>query len=89
MARPGTASAIDTKGRITPTNLATKTVTVNATATTGTVTVVAGSTILGFYPATNQDQFVDNVAISSTALTVTLAAAATANNVFKVTLLEP
>jgi len=50
---------------------------------------VAGSTILGIYPAGNQDQFVDNVAISSTTLTVTLAANATATNTYKVTLLEP
>jgi hypothetical protein len=85
----GNTSFIDTQGRITPTNLVTKTVTVNAAASTGTVTVVAGSTILGIYPAGNQDQYVDNVAIASTTLTVTLAAAATATNTYKVTLLEP
>jgi hypothetical protein len=85
----GNTSFIDTQGRITPTNLVTKTVTVNAAASTGTVTVVAGSTVLGIYPAGNQDQYVDNVAIAGTTLTITLAAAATATNTYKVTLLEP
>ncbi|ODR16749.1 hypothetical protein [Mycolicibacterium porcinum] len=70
-------------------NISTKTVTVNASSTSGTATVTAGSVVLGIYPAGNQDQFVDNVAIATTTLTVTLAAAATANNVFKVTVLEP
>lgn len=70
-------------------NISTKTVTVSAAATSGTATVAVGSVILGFYPAGNQDQFVDNVAISSTTLTVTLGAAATANNTYKVTVLEP
>lgn len=70
-------------------NMATKTVTVNASSTSGTATVKAGSVVLGIYPAGNQDQFVDNVAIATTTLTVTLASAATANNVFKVTVLEP
>lgn len=75
-------------GAMTPTNLKTVTVTVNAAATTGTATVKAGAKILGIVPAGNQDQFVDNVALSGTALTVTLAAAATAINTFKVTVLE-
>ena len=64
-------------------------VTVLATATTGTATVVAGSIPLGIYGASNQDQLVDSVAIATTVLTVTLAAAATADNVFKVPVLEP
>ena len=63
-------------------------VTVLAAATTGTATVTAGNTVVGYYPAGNQDQFVDNVAISGTTLTVTLAAAATANNLFKVVMLK-
>ena len=67
----------------------TKAVTVNATATSGTATVKAGSTILGVYPTGNQDQLIDNVAISGTTLTVTLASAATATNQFNVTLIEP
>ncbi|MGW5074064.1 hypothetical protein [Rhodococcus sp. NPDC004095] len=69
--------------------IVTKDVTVNASSTSGTATVVAGSKVLGFYPAGNQDQHIDNVAIASTTLTVTLAAAATANNLFKVNVLEP
>lgn len=70
-------------------NVATKTVTVNTSATSGTATVKAGSVVLGIYPAGNQDQFVDNVAISGTTLTVTLASGATAANTYKVTVLEP
>lgn len=66
-----------------------KTVTVLAGAATGTATVVASSIVLGCVPAGNQDQFIDNVAIASTTLTVTLAANATADNVFKVSVLEP
>lgn len=64
-------------------------VTVTAGQTSGTATVTEGVVVLGIYPAGNQDQFVDNVAVSTTTLTVTLAAAATANNVFKVAVLEP
>ncbi len=77
------------KGRIDPTNLTTVSVNVASSATSGTATVTAGSTIIGYYPAGNQDQFVDNIAISSTTLTITLAAAATAQNQFKVVILEP
>lgn len=68
------------------TNYVTVTVNVSASATTGTATVPAGSTPLALIPAGNQDQFVDNVVVSGTTVTVTLAAAATAQNVFKVTL---
>ncbi|WP_437770622.1 hypothetical protein [Arthrobacter sp. KNU40] len=75
-------------GAIAPTNLKTVTVTVNAAATSGTATVRAGAKILGILPAGNQDQFVDNVAISGTTLTVTLSAAATGANQFNVTVLE-
>lgn len=75
-------------GAIAPTNLKTVAVTVNASATSGTATVKAGAKILGILPAGNQDQFVDNVALNGTTLTVTLAAAATANNTFNVTVLE-
>jgi len=59
-------------------------VTVTAGGATGTATVPRGATILGYYPTSNQDQLVDSIAISGTTLTVTLAAAATADNVFKV-----
>lgn len=69
-------------------NFTTKTVTVAQGASSGTATVVAGSTIIGIYPAGNQDQFVDNVAISGTTLTVTLAANATAINTYKVVVAE-
>lgn len=77
------------RGSIVPSNLKTAAVTVNAGAGTGTATVKAGSILLGILPAGNQDQYVDNVAISSTTLTVTLAANATAANQYNVTYLEP
>lgn len=76
------------RGSIVPSNLKVAAVTVTAGATTGTASVKAGSTVTGIYPTGNQDQFVSNVAISSTTLTVTLKAAATANNTFNVTYLE-
>lgn len=63
-------------------------VTVALGQTAGTGVVVAGAIVLGIYPAGNQDQFVDNVAIAGTTLTVTLAAAATAANAFKVVVLN-
>ena len=63
-------------------------VTVAAAATSGTGTATTGSIILGYYPTGNQDQLVDNVAIAGTTVTVTLAAAATANNTFNVVLLK-
>jgi hypothetical protein len=63
-------------------------VTVTALGTTGTGTVTAGSIILGCYPTSNQDQFIDSVVVSETTVTVTLAAAATADNVFNVVLLK-
>lgn len=75
--------------RIDGKQIVTKAVTVALGQTTGTVAVVAGSRILGIAPAGNQDQFVDNVAIAATTLTVTLAAAATAANQFNVAVLEP
>ncbi|WP_160665158.1 hypothetical protein [Pseudarthrobacter sp. ATCC 49987] len=75
-------------GAIAPTNLKTIAVTVNAAATSGTATVKAGVKILGILPAGNQDQFVDNVALSGTTLTVTLGAAATTANQYNVTVLE-
>jgi len=56
-------------------------VTVDAGETVGTATVVTGSTLVGFIP-TAQDQIIESIAISGTTLTVTLAAAATANNTF-------
>jgi len=65
------------------------TVTVAAGATSGTATVTEGAIVIGYYPAGNQDQFVDNISISATTLTITLAAAATADNIFRVVLLKP
>jgi hypothetical protein len=64
------------------------TVTVNAAATTGTASVPVGALVLGITPAGNQDQFVNSASVSGTTLTVTLKAAATATNTFKVTLLQ-
>lgn len=63
-------------------------VTVATGETVGTGTVVAGGQILWIYPVSNQDQFIDSVAIATTVLTVTLAAAATADNVFNVVVLK-
>lgn len=86
----GAYDALATKGvAVTTSKIATKTVTITAGSPSGTATVVANSIILGAYPAGNQDQFIDNVAIATTTLTVTLAANATADNVIKVVVLEP
>lgn len=44
--------------------------------------------IVGYYPTSNQDQFVDSVALGATGIvTVTLAANATADNVFDVNIM--
>lgn len=59
-------------------------VTVALWETTGTATVVVWSKVLGIFPVSNQDQLIDSVLITDTTLTVTLTAAATADNVFKV-----
>ena len=66
----------------------TATVTVVATATTGTATITAGSIVLGWRATGNQDQFIDNIAISGTTLTITLGASASADNTFSVVLLK-
>src|SRR3990167_4607013 len=57
-------------------------VTVNVTAgqTSGTGTATSGSVIVGFRPSGNVDQAIDSIAISGTTVTVTLGAAATAQN---------
>lgn len=64
-------------------------VTVTAGGPTGTATCTSGALIIGCYPVSNQDQFIDSVIIAATTLTVTLAANATADNVFKVVCLKP
>lgn len=63
-------------------------VTVSAGQSTGTATVTSGSIIVGFRFTGNNDQFVDNIAVSGTTLTITLAANATADNTFQVTLIK-
>ena len=59
-------------------------VTVSASSSTGTVEVPRNSVIVGYYPTSNQDQFVDSVVLTGTTITVTLAAAATADNKFNI-----
>jgi len=63
-------------------------VSVSAGATSGTSAAdsdLVGGTILGYYPAGNQDQLVDNITLGADGkVTITLAAAATAENKFKV-----
>ena len=63
-------------------------VTVTAGNPSGTTSVTTGSLIIGYRPTGNQDQLVDNISISGTTLTLTLAANATANNQFEITLLK-
>jgi hypothetical protein len=77
-------------GAVTASKLAIKTVAVTVAIgeTAGTATVAAGSVIMGIYPTSNQDQLIDSVVIATTTLTVTLAAAATAENVFAVSILN-
>jgi len=69
------------------------TVTVSAGATSGSSaadSALTGGEVLGVYPAGNQDQFIDNVALNADgSITVTLAAAATADNTFKVVVAKP
>lgn len=69
------------------------TVTVAAGATSGSSAAdseLEGGEIVGIYPAGNQDQFVDNVVLNADgSVTVTLAAAATDDNTFKVVVLKP
>jgi len=68
-------------------------VTVAAAATTGSSAAdseLVNGEIIGIISAGNQDQFVDNVSLGADgSVTVTLAAAATANNVFKIVVLKP
>jgi hypothetical protein len=81
-------------GKVKKTKVAYKSVavTVLADATSGSSSDDAdlvGGEILGIYPTSNQDQLVDSVAIDGNgAITVTLGAAATADNTFKVVVLR-
>jgi len=63
-------------------------VTVSAGQSSGTGTATSGSIIIGWRPTGNLDQFPDNIAISGTTVTITLAANATADNTFVVILLK-
>lgn len=67
-------------------------ITVAAGATSGSSaddSELVGGTILGIYPTGNQDQLVDNVVLNADgSITITLAAAATADNTFNVSVLK-
>ena len=69
-------------------NYETANVTVSAGNPSGTATVTSGSIVIGWRATGNQDQFIDNISISGTTLTVTLAANATADNTFQIILLK-
>ncbi|MCP4259096.1 MAG: DUF2190 family protein [Planctomycetes bacterium] len=75
------------------TNIVAVAVTVSAASATGSSsadTSLIGGTIIGILPTGNQDQFVDNVTIAGDgAVTVTLAANATADNTFNVMVQKP
>jgi len=83
------------KGQISKVELGYKVVsiTVAAAATSGSSAAdpeLVGGEILGYYPTGNQDQLVDNVALAADgSITITLAAAATADNTFNVVVLKP
>jgi len=89
----GTAELVS--GAVTKPKLAYKVVavTVAAAATSGSSAAdpeLVGGEILGYYSTGNQDQFVDNVVLGADgSVTITLAAAATADNTFKVVVLKP
>ncbi len=75
-------------GRVDDDDITIVAITVSAAASSGVSSAdskLIGGRILSIVPTGNQDQFVDNVALGSTGIvTVTLAAAATANNTFNV-----
>lgn len=64
------------------------TVNVAAGQTSGTGTATNGSIIIGFRHSGNCDQLIDSISISGTTITITLSAAATAQNNFVVILLK-
>lgn len=82
-------------GAVTKTKLGYKAVAVtvsagNTSGSSSTDSTLVGGEIIGIYPTGNQDQLVDDVALNTDgSVTVTLAAAATNNNTFKVVVLKP
>lgn len=70
-------------------NVTTVPVVIGAASASDTATVTEGAVIIGFYPGTNLDQIIDDISISGTTLTVTLAGAATAETTINVVVLEP
>jgi len=92
-AHPITGDLLDNE--VTKPKIAYKTVSVTVAtgATSGSSAAdsdLVNGEIFGFMPAGNQDQFVDNVVLNADgSVTVTLAAAATADNVFKIVVLKP
>lgn len=68
-------------------------ITVSAAATSGSSAAdseLVGGEIIGIYPTGNQDQLIDNVVLNADgSVTITLAAAATADNTFRVVVLKP
>jgi hypothetical protein len=77
------------KSRIGYKTVAVTVTTGNPSGASGNDADLVGGEIIGIVPTGNQDQFVDNVTIDGNgAVTVTLAAAATADNTFKVTVLR-
>jgi len=64
------------------------TITISAGQPSGTTTITSGSIILGFYPQTNLDQIIDDISVSGTTLTITLAANATNITIIRVVLLK-
>src|SRR3990167_7879682 len=82
LAADSVTSAMIASGAVKQSELAYEEVTVNVTAgqTSGTGTATSGSVIVGYRPAGNVDQAIDSIAISGTTVTVTLGAAATAQN---------
>lgn len=64
------------------------TVTISAGQPSGTGTCTSGSIIAGWYPTTNLDQIIDDISISGTTLTVTLAGNATATTTIKAFLIK-
>jgi len=66
------------------------TVTISAGSNSGTATVTSGSIILGYYPVSTNapDQHVQDISISDTTLTITLAGNSTNEVKYKVVLLK-